>query len=139
MMVPCNKRGRILITIRCGFALREIPPNINEKDFDNLQDRFVPKTANISHALILLDTYFLLDGRNIGCPCPSLRGGKMANIPGLQPDIKYCPKCRADLRNVPRNKMKSRGYARKDGTVSEETHTYDCTKCGTRFEINQDR
>jgi hypothetical protein len=67
-MVPCNKRGRILITIRCGFALREIPPNINEKDFDNLQDRFVPKTANISHALILLDTYFLLDGRNIGCP-----------------------------------------------------------------------
>ena len=41
---------------------------MKEKDFDNPQEGPVPKTANISHALILLDAYFLLDGRNIGCP-----------------------------------------------------------------------
>jgi len=63
----------------------------------------------------------------------------MANIPGSQPDIKYCPVCKWELVNVPRNKMKSRGYVRKDGTVSKDTHTYDCAKCKNRFEINQDR
>jgi uncharacterized protein with PIN domain len=63
----------------------------------------------------------------------------MANIPGPQPDIKYCPVCKSDLVNVPRNKMKSRGHVRKDGTVSEYTHTYQCDKCNNRFEINQDR
>ena len=49
----------------------------------------------------------------------------MANLPGPQPDIKYCPVCKSDLVNVHRNKMKSRGYVRKDGTVSERTHTYN--------------
>ncbi len=63
----------------------------------------------------------------------------MANLPGPQPDIKFCPICKADLRNVPRNEMKSRGYLRRDGTVTEHTHTYDCVRCRTRFEINQDR
>lgn len=63
----------------------------------------------------------------------------MANLPGPQPDIKFCPKCKGNIENVPRNKMRSRGYTRRDGTVSEYTHTYDCTTCGTRFEINQDQ
>lgn len=63
----------------------------------------------------------------------------MANIPGPQPDIKYCPICKSDLRNVPRDEMKSRAYVRADGTVSEDTHTYECLSCGVRFEINQDR
>ncbi len=63
----------------------------------------------------------------------------MANISGPQPDIKCCPICKANLRNVPRNEMKSKGYVRKDGTVSEDTHTYDCVSCRNRFEINQDR
>lgn len=63
----------------------------------------------------------------------------MANKPGPQPGIKYCPVCKSDLVNVSRSKMKSRGYVRKDGTVSEHTHTYDCGKCNNRFEINQDR
>lgn len=63
----------------------------------------------------------------------------MANRSGPQPDVKYCPKCKAELENVPRNKMKSKGNVRRDGTVSEHTHTYDCTACKNRFEINQDR
>jgi uncharacterized protein with PIN domain len=65
----------------------------------------------------------------------------MANRPGPQPDIEYCPVCKSDLVNVPRSKMKSKGHVRSDGTVSEHTHTYDCTstKCSNRFEINQDR
>ncbi len=63
----------------------------------------------------------------------------MANKTGPQPDIKYCPICKGDLLNIPRDKMKSKGYVRKDGTVSEHTHTYDCLKCNSRFEINQDR
>jgi hypothetical protein len=63
----------------------------------------------------------------------------MANIPGPQPDVKYCPRCKADLRNVPRNEMKSGGYKRGDGTVSPQTHTYECLNVNykTRFEINQ--
>ena len=63
----------------------------------------------------------------------------MANLPGPQPDIKFCPVCKSNLRNVPRSKMKSKGYVRKDGTVSEDTHTYECNGCKNRFEINQDR
>lgn len=63
----------------------------------------------------------------------------MANVPGPQPDVKFCPICKSNLRNVARNEMKSGGYVRRNGTVSEHTHTYDCTSCGTRFEINQDR
>ena len=63
----------------------------------------------------------------------------MANIPGPQLDIKFCPICKDALENVPREKMKSKGYKRKDGSVSEHTHTYDCKKCGNRFEINKDR
>lgn len=63
----------------------------------------------------------------------------MANLPGPQPDVQYCPPCRAAVRNVPRREMKSRGYVRKDGTVSEHTHTYECVSCHRRFEINQDR
>ena len=63
----------------------------------------------------------------------------MANLPGPQPDIRFCPVCKLDLRNVPRNKMKSKGYKRRDGTVSEHTHTYECCSGKNRFEINQDR
>ncbi|AUG56849.1 hypothetical protein [Acetivibrio saccincola] len=54
----------------------------------------------------------------------------MANISGPQPEIKYCPICKGDLQNVPRDKMKT-----KKGP--EHTHTYDCLKCSNRFEINQ--
>ena len=63
----------------------------------------------------------------------------MANKPGMQLDVKFCPKCRSELRNILRCEMKSKGYVRKDGAVSENTHTYECLSCGTRFEINQDR
>lgn len=63
----------------------------------------------------------------------------MANIPGPQPDVKYCPSCRGELVNVPRSRMKSKGYTRTDGSVSEHTHTYECHECNNRFEINQDR
>ena len=63
----------------------------------------------------------------------------MANIAGPQPDIQFCPVCRAELRNVPRNEMASPGHVRADGSVSEHTHTYDCAACGNRFEINQRR
>lgn len=63
----------------------------------------------------------------------------MANIPGPQPDIKYCPICKMNMRNVPRSQMRSKGYVRKDGSVSEHTHTYECLECKNRFEINQDR
>lgn len=63
----------------------------------------------------------------------------MANKSGPQPDIKFCPVCKGDLKNVPRDKMKSRGYIRKDGTVSEHTHTYHCLICKNSFEINQER
>lgn len=63
----------------------------------------------------------------------------MANKPGPQPDIEFCPVCKEKLENVPRQKMKSKGYMRRDGTVSKHTHTYDCHGCGNRFEINQDR
>ena len=63
----------------------------------------------------------------------------MANIPGPQPDIQFCPSCRGGLRNIPRNEMRSPGHVRADGTVSEHTHTYECTECHSRFEINQAR
>ncbi len=63
----------------------------------------------------------------------------MANIPGSQPKIKYCPTCKGNLKNVPREDMVSQGYIRKDGSVSPDTHTYDCSECGIRFEINQQR
>jgi hypothetical protein len=43
------------------------------------------------------------------------------------------------VKNVPRNQMVSPGYKRKDGTVSPHTHTYQCTVCSKRFEINQAR
>lgn len=70
----------------------------------------------------------------------NLKGGvRMANKPGPQPSIRYCPICKADLRNVPRSEMKSRGYLRRDGTVAPYTHTYKCISCSNRFEINQDR
>ena len=65
----------------------------------------------------------------------------MANKSGPQPDVMYCPACKADVRNVPRHQMVSQGYVRKDGTVSPHTHTYQCvaSNCRKRFEINQDR
>lgn len=65
----------------------------------------------------------------------------MANKPAFQPDIKYCPACKTDLENVQREKMVSKGYVRKDGSVSPHTHTYICKSaaCGKKFEINQDR
>ena len=52
---------------------------------------------------------------------------------------KFCPRCKGELRNVPRNKMRSPGYTRSDGTVAQHTHTYQCVACSTRFEINQAR
>jgi len=61
----------------------------------------------------------------------------MANVTGPQPDVKYCPRCRGDLKNVPRSQVK--GYKRKDGTISPYTHTYQCVGCSHRFEINQAR
>jgi uncharacterized protein with PIN domain len=64
---------------------------------------------------------------------------KIANVSGAQPDIKYCSICKGNLENVLRSKMKSKGYIRKDGIVSEHTYTYDCLDCKNRFEINQDR
>jgi uncharacterized protein with PIN domain len=63
----------------------------------------------------------------------------MANIPGPQPDIKFCPVCKSVLENVPRKKMISEGHVRKDGTVSEHTHIYYCGGCKNQFEINQHR
>jgi uncharacterized protein with PIN domain len=63
----------------------------------------------------------------------------MANKPGAQPEILYCPICKADLLNIPRDQMKYKGYVRKDGTISQATHTYQCKECGNKFEINQDR
>lgn len=63
----------------------------------------------------------------------------MANLPGPQPDIQYCPRCSGPLRNIPREEMHSRGYVRVDGSVSPDTHTYECNDCGVRFEINQRR
>jgi uncharacterized protein with PIN domain len=63
----------------------------------------------------------------------------MANVSGPQHDVKYCPACKGDLKNVPRSEMTSRGYVRRDGTVSPHTHTYICLECGKKFETNQDR
>ena len=63
----------------------------------------------------------------------------MANVPGPQPDIKFCPTCKANLRNVPRDEMPPSGYRRADGTISPYTHTYECHSCKNRYEINQDR
>lgn len=63
----------------------------------------------------------------------------MANVSGPQADVKYCPACKGNLRNIPRGEMKSPGYVRADGTVSEHTHTYQCGACDNTFEINQDR
>lgn len=63
----------------------------------------------------------------------------MANLSGPQPKIKYCPICKGNLKNVPREKMKSKGYIRKDGSAAPHTHTYDCKICSARFEINQDQ
>lgn len=62
----------------------------------------------------------------------------MANKPGPQPDIQFCPVCKGDLRNIPRSEMKT-SIKRKDGTIPVHTHTYQCLICTTRFEINQDR
>ncbi len=46
----------------------------------------------------------------------------MANLPGEQLQILHCPICTEQLRNIPRNEMRSRGYERADGTISPETH-----------------
>jgi uncharacterized protein with PIN domain len=64
----------------------------------------------------------------------------MANVSGPQPDVKFCPACTAELRNLPRNEMKWRGK-KADGTISQHTHTYACNapKCEKKFEINQDQ
>jgi uncharacterized protein with PIN domain len=63
----------------------------------------------------------------------------MANKPGPQPDIKYCPACKGEIQNVSRETMRSRGYKHSDGTIAQDTHTYECLMCYRRFEINQDR
>ena len=57
----------------------------------------------------------------------------MANISGVQEDVKYCPKCKGNLRNIPRSEMKS------NRNSDKATHKYHCLDCGTEFEINQDR
>ena len=62
----------------------------------------------------------------------------MANISGPQDKVKYCPACKGDLRNVLRSEMKNR-ILNRGGIVSPYTHTYICTQCGRKFEINQDR
>lgn len=63
----------------------------------------------------------------------------MANISGPQPDVIYCPACKGDLVNIPRDQMQSPGHTRADGTVALDTHTYQCAVCQRRFEINQAR
>ena len=63
----------------------------------------------------------------------------MANKPGAQPDIQFCPACKAPVRNVPREEMRSKAYRRRDGSVAPDTHTYECASCARTFEINQDR
>lgn len=35
----------------------------------------------------------------------------MANISGVQEDVKFCPKCKGNLRNIPRSEMKSKEYS----------------------------
>lgn len=63
------------------------------------------------------------------------------NITGPQEDVKYCPACKSDLRNIPREEMLSR-RKKADGTIAPHTHTYQCTNqkcCNIRFEINQHR
>ena len=60
----------------------------------------------------------------------------MANITGEQPEVLYCPKCKGNLVNVPRNEMKSKNKKMED----KPTHTYRCIgECKTHFEINQHR
>jgi hypothetical protein len=54
---------------------------MKEKGLDNLQKRSALNTANICQALMLLGVYFLLDGRNIGCP-QKLKVAKVANYEG---------------------------------------------------------
>jgi len=63
----------------------------------------------------------------------------MANLSGPQPDVQFCPRCKGDLRNLERREMRSKGYPRKDGTVSPHTHSYECRECKHRFEINQEQ
>jgi uncharacterized protein with PIN domain len=63
----------------------------------------------------------------------------MANVSGPQPDVQFCPRCKRTLRNIPRHEMTSRAHRRRDGSVAEHTHTYECRECLTRFEINQHR
>ncbi|HXM59267.1 MAG TPA: hypothetical protein VN950_00330 [Terriglobales bacterium] len=63
----------------------------------------------------------------------------MANLPGPQPDVLFCPRCKGDLRNVARGEMRSKEYERKDGAVPPHTHTYECRNCKHRFEINQEQ
>jgi len=57
----------------------------------------------------------------------------MANLSGPQTRREVLSRCKGDLSNIPRQSMKSRGYIRRDGTVSEDTHTYECSRCGIRF------
>jgi hypothetical protein len=63
----------------------------------------------------------------------------MTKTPNPEIDIKYCPFCRESIYNVPRHAMKSRGYIRKDGSISEFTNTYDCMTCKRRFDIKPRR
>ena len=60
----------------------------------------------------------------------------MSNLPGPQPEVKWCPNCKAALVNVLRERMVSH-TTRKDGSIAPYTHTYFCPKCGKKFEINQ--
>jgi uncharacterized protein with PIN domain len=62
----------------------------------------------------------------------------MANVPGPQPDIRFCPVCKAEVHNIPIGEMKTH-RVRPDGSVPTHTHSYECRQCGNRFEINQDR
>ena len=46
----------------------------------------------------------------------------MANGPGPKQDIKFCPVCKASLRNVPRSEMKSRGYKKRRHGIEAHAH-----------------
>lgn len=45
--------------------------------------------------------------------------------PGVQPNVKYCPNCRGDIRPVPSR-----------NNPADTSHTYVCQVCDYRFEIN---
>ena len=55
-----------------------------------------------------------------------------------RPKIKFCPSCKGDLINVPKDEMKSSRDTETDRTASLNIHIYACHICDLRFEVNQD-